>query len=83
MTHEEKINNMRIATALCNFGFNNEQLDLLVSLYDIVTEKEGKTSLEDICKIEFQAQGREKDRVKKILEKKTDEELKNNEKKMD
>ena len=58
MTHEEKINYMRIAAGVCNYGFTNEQLDLLVSLYETVIELKGKTDINTISKVEADVEKR-------------------------
>ena len=58
MTHEQKINYMRIAAGLCCFGFTNQQMDLLVSIYDLVLEKQGNTSLMDTSKVEVDVKKR-------------------------
>ncbi len=58
MTHEEKINYMRIAASLCNYGFNNEQLDLFVSIYEEIIRKEGESDIKTILKIESQVKSR-------------------------
>ena len=64
MTHEQKINYMRLAMGLAQFGFTNEQLDLLVSMYELVIEKKGKTDLNSMTDIVFECKKRETDRVK-------------------
>lgn len=58
MTHEEKINYMRIATSMCNYGFRNDQLDLLVSLYELVLEKKGETDVNSVTKVELEVKSR-------------------------
>ena len=58
MTHEEKINYMRIASSLCNFGFKTEDLDLLVSLYETVLKKKGGTSVDDVVKVQHEVKRR-------------------------
>ncbi len=58
MTHEEKINYLRIAAGICTLGFSNEQMDLLVSLYDVIIENKGNTDLEQIVKIESEVKKR-------------------------
>jgi hypothetical protein len=58
MSHDEKINYMRIAAGIAHFGFSNEQLDLLVSIYDMILKKEGKGSIEDVVRIEFEVKER-------------------------
>ncbi len=54
MTHEEKINCMRIATGICNYGFDTKGLDLMVSLYELILEKKGDTDLKSIVTVESQ-----------------------------
>ncbi len=51
MTHEEKINYMRIATGVAGMGFTNEGLDLILSIYELVCEKKGSTDVHSIAKI--------------------------------
>jgi hypothetical protein len=58
MTHEEKINYMRIAAGITGFGLRDEHLDLLVSLYELVVKREGKTSLSDVVDIEREVKKR-------------------------
>ena len=67
MTHEEKINYMRIAAGICSFGFKNEHLDLLVSLYELTMKKEGKTALDDIVDVELAVKKRAEIELKKEL----------------
>lgn len=59
MTHDQKINYMRIAAGICGYGFTNKQLDLLVSIYDLVTEKQDETSLKDVVKAECDVKQRD------------------------
>ena len=77
MTHEQKINYMRIAAGVAGFGFRNEQLDLLVSLYELVKENEGRTNLYSISDIEVEVKKRADTKKKsELLDKfstKTDE----------
>jgi hypothetical protein len=58
MTHEEKINYMRIATGIVGYGFDNKGLDILVSLYELVIEKQGKTDIDTICEVECEVKKR-------------------------
>jgi hypothetical protein len=75
MSHEEKINYMRIAAGIAGFSIKNEHLDLLVSIYEKVKEKEGKTNLHDIVDVEYQVEDREKERrVNKLKEGEKDNE---------
>jgi len=58
MTHEEKINYMRIAAGMVGYGFDNKQLDMLVSLYELVIKKEGETDLRTVTQIESEVKKR-------------------------
>jgi hypothetical protein len=58
MTHEEKINYMRIATGIAGFCIKNEHLDLLVSLYELTMQKKGKTHLDEIVEVELEVKKR-------------------------
>ena len=58
MTHEEKINYMRIATGIVGYGFDTKDLDILVSLYELVIEKKGDSDLQTICEIEAEVKKR-------------------------
>lgn len=60
MTHEEKISYMKIATSICNFGFSPLHLDLIVSLFELIKEKEGETDVKSICKIQAEVDDRHK-----------------------
>lgn len=52
MTHDEKINYMRIAAGIAGFGLKTEHLDLLVCVYELVLRKKGKANIEDVIEIE-------------------------------
>ena len=58
MTHEEKINYMRIAAGIVGYGFDTKDLDMLVSLYELVIEKKGDSDLQTICEIEAEVKKR-------------------------
>jgi hypothetical protein len=58
MTHEEKINYMRIATGIVGFRFNPKDLDLFVSIYELVIQNQGETDLKAICKIQAEVEAR-------------------------
>lgn len=66
MTHEQKINYMRIAAGVVGYVFENKGLDLLVSLYELVIEKEGESDLKTILEIESDVKKR--DDIKKRSE---------------
>lgn len=59
MTHEQKINYMRIAAGIVGYGFDNKGLDMLVSLYELVIEKQGETDMNSVCKIESEVKNRD------------------------
>ena len=52
MTHEEKINYMRMAMSIVGYKFEETGLDMLVSMYDLVNERKGETDLDSICAVE-------------------------------
>ena len=58
MTHEEKINYMRIATGIVGIKFYGNDADLLVSLYELVIEKKGETDLDSVCRVESEVKDR-------------------------
>jgi len=58
MTHEEKTNYMRIAAGICSFNISNEHLDELVSLYELVIEKQGEGTLRDALRCQSEAKSR-------------------------
>lgn len=60
MDTNEKINYYRIAAGIAGMGFTNEQLDLLVSLYDLTLKKNGKANIEDIVRVEVEVKERNK-----------------------
>jgi hypothetical protein len=58
MTHEQKIRYMEIATSIVGFKFRKENLDMMVSLYDLVCEKEGKTDLDSVNTVQYEVEKR-------------------------
>lgn len=62
LTLEEKINFMSIACGVCGMRFTQEGLDLLISLYELILEKQGSTDIDSISEIQFQAKLREEQR---------------------
>jgi hypothetical protein len=58
MTHDQKINWMRIAAGVAGFGMKTEHFDLLVSVYELILEKKGNTTVEDAIEIEEQVKKR-------------------------
>jgi len=67
LTHEEKINYMRISAGIACIGFTNKQMDLLVCLYELVTVKKGDSNLLDVCKLEALVEQREAERIKEKM----------------
>lgn len=59
MTHEEKINYMRIAAGICNYGFDSKGLDMMVSIYELVIEKQGNTDLRTITSLQEEVKKRD------------------------
>ncbi len=66
MTHEQKIKYFQTAASICNIGFDDKTIDLLVNLYDLVIEKEGQTDLRSIVEI------KQANKEKFMLEEKTE-----------
>ena len=58
MEHKEKINYMRIASGIAGYGFKHEQLDLLVSLYELILVHEGESNIKHVVKIESEVKNR-------------------------
>jgi hypothetical protein len=58
MTQEEKINYMRLATGIVGFRFNPKDLDMFVSIYDLVIQNKGETDMKSICKIQADVEAR-------------------------
>jgi len=54
MTHEEKVKHFTIALNICGFNFSEQPADLLVRLYDLILEKQGKTDVESILNIKLE-----------------------------
>lgn len=75
MTHEQKINYMRIAAGIVGYGFDNKGLDMLVSLYELVIEKEGDTDLKSVCKVEADVKSRADIKTKQDLLDKVSEKI--------
>ena len=51
MTHDEKIEYMRLATAFADIQCGLVELDMLISLYDLILEKKGNTDLMSLAKV--------------------------------
>jgi hypothetical protein len=62
MTHEEKINYMKIAAGIVGYGFDSKGLDMLVSLYELVIEMKGDADLKTISQV--QAEVKKRDDIK-------------------
>lgn len=60
MTHEDKINYMRICAGIAGLGIDNYNLDILVSTYELVLEKKGKANVEDALNVKHGAEERKK-----------------------
>ena len=52
MTHEEKINYMKIASGMVGYAFNPKDLDTLVSIYELLVKKKGKADLRAVLQVE-------------------------------
>lgn len=58
MTHEEKINYMRIACQLSDLNMPPKLMDKMVSCYELVIKKEGKANISDIVKLNTEVEKR-------------------------
>ena len=63
MSHEEKIQYMKIATAICGYGFEKETIDLFVSLYDKIVATSGDTDLRSILAIQQEVSEKYKNNI--------------------
>jgi len=59
MTHEEKIQYMKIALGIIGYGFDHKSSDMLISVYELILKKEGKTDLEMILKVKARVEERD------------------------
>ena len=48
MIHEEKINYMKIAAGIVGYSFDTQGLDMIVSIYELVIEKQGDADLRSV-----------------------------------
>jgi hypothetical protein len=67
MTHEEKIEYMRIAIGICGFGMKLEHVDMMVTLYEYILKRKGKTTLDETLNLEVLVHDRELNRQKEAL----------------
>ncbi len=80
MTHNQKIQYMRQSMGLSHMAFSLEQLDLLVSQYELIIEKEGNTTLDDITMVQLKCKDAEALRAIKEMDKINTIRAKDNEK---
>jgi hypothetical protein len=52
MTDKEKLNYMRIASAIIGYDLKEKDLDTVLSIHDLILRKKGEAHLKDIVKIE-------------------------------
>lgn len=60
MTHEQKVRYMEIATSIVGFKFREQDMDMIVSLFDLVLKHEGKTDLDMVTTVRFEVENRYK-----------------------
>ena len=58
MTHDKKIHYMQLAVGMCNFGIHDRDLDLLVSMYELIIKMEGGTTMHDALDVKEQVKER-------------------------
>lgn len=51
MTQEQKCDYFKMAASFCNFGFQPDQIEMLVGLYELVLKKEGEANLADLIQV--------------------------------
>lgn len=64
MTHEQKIDYMKIAAGIVGYSFDKKNLDMLVSLYDLTLEKKGETDLDSIVQVKLDVDRRAEEALK-------------------
>ena len=60
MTHEQKLEYMNLAGGIVGFRFADKELDMLVTTYDLIIEKQGRTDIADLCKVRADVNDRHK-----------------------
>lgn len=58
MQHLEKINYLRIAYGIAGFRIKDEDIDLIISLYEKVLDKQGETTLDDVVEVTTEVHNR-------------------------
>ena len=53
MTDKEKLNYMRIASAIIGYDLKEKDLDTVLSIHDLILRKKGEADLKDVVKIEY------------------------------
>ena len=61
MTHQEKIQYMKLATAICGYGFEEKTVDLFVTLYDQIVADNGETDLKTILALQTSVMSEKKE----------------------
>jgi hypothetical protein len=62
MTHEEKITYTQMALSLVGITFNKGDVDMIVSICELINEKQGKTDIDSIIITREQVKHRNKNR---------------------
>ena len=60
MTHGQKLEYMNLAGGIVGFRFSDKDLDMLVSTYELILEKQGRTDISDLCKVKADVNDRHK-----------------------
>ena len=61
MTQEQKINYLDTATRIASYCIAKQDLDIIISLYDLILKKGGKADVESICHIKFNVEEKYKE----------------------
>jgi hypothetical protein len=51
MSHKQKLDYMNLAGGIVGFRFADKDLDMLVSTYELILEKQGATDVSDLLKV--------------------------------
>jgi hypothetical protein len=54
MTHDEKINYLRMSLNICSFQIKQQDIDLILTMYEMILLKKGDATIQDTLKIENQ-----------------------------
>lgn len=70
MIHEEKLTHMQIALNIVGYNFDSLGIDMIASIYELVSINKGLTDINSICRVKQEVNDRELTRIheKKVKE---------------